>query len=679
MIKQEESIGILKGVGEKKSQAFAACGINKISQLLEFYPVRYEYYRYYGSPDEITDGGKTVFYAVYNGTATKQYAKSVGLFVRWRIRSSKRDVLLTWFNQPYIANTLEKGKLYCIKCDLELKNGIWQAVNPKFSATAQYKDGIMEPVYKNIQGIGNNELRKFIKESIEYIDDGNINDTIPDDIRNKYSVPGYIESLKSIHIPKNEEDCIIGNKRLIFEEFYMFKLRQKILQTKRSDNDATVDFDENCIEYFKSKLTYTLTSAQEKAISDIAADLKDKKTMNRIVQGDVGSGKTVVAFAACFMAKSAGFQSIIMVPTEILARQHEESFNKTFFGTDITAALLVGNMKQSEKRTTAQNFASGKIDVLIGTHAVLEDNIVSENVGLVITDEQHRFGVKQRLNLKNKGRPVNMLVLTATPIPRTLSMVIYGDLDISVIDRMPPDRIPVKTYAVNGTMRERIYKFAVKQVKEGRQVYIVCPLIDDGDENKASVKKYFNNLSDNELKEVNTGMLYGAMKPSEKDTVMNDFASGKTDVLISTTVIEVGINVPNATVMIIEDAEKFGLAQLHQLRGRVGRGKEQSYCILISDSEGKIAKERLSALVKTTDGFKIAEDDMKLRGQGEYFGLRQHGNSQFKYGELPRDTVIFAQASDAVEYVAQNSDKYAEFYKNACEKAKRLNEEIVFN
>lgn len=679
MKKQEESINVLKGVGIKKSQAFAVYGINTILQLLEYYPVRYEYYRFYNSPDEIIDGGKTVFYVVYNGTATRQYAKNVGLFVRWRIRSPKRDILLTWFNQPYIASTLEKGKNYCVKCDLELKNGIWQAVNPKFSSTAKYKDGIMEPVYKSIHGIGAEELRKFIKEAIEYVDDGDVKDTIPDDIRKKYSVPGYIESLKSIHLPKSEDDCIIGNKRLIFEEFYMFKLRQKLSQVKMSDKDATVDFDEMCIENFKSKLTYTLTSAQEKAISDIAMDLKDKKPMNRIVQGDVGSGKTVVAFAACLMAKNAGFQSIIMVPTEVLARQHEESFKKTFFEENINSALLVGNMKQADKRKTAQSFALGEIDVLIGTHAVLEDNIVSENVGLVITDEQHRFGVKQRLNLKNKGRPVNMLVLTATPIPRTLSMVIYGDLDISVIDQMPPDRIPIKTYAVNGSMRERIYKFVVKQVKSGRQAYIVCPLIDDDDESKASVKKYFNNLSENELKDVNTGMLYGAMKPYEKDAVMNDFAMGKTDVLISTTVIEVGINVPNATVMVIEDAEKFGLAQLHQLRGRVGRGSVQSYCVLISDSEGKIAKERLSALVKTTDGFKIAEDDMKLRGQGEYFGLRQHGNSQFKYGELPRDTVIFAQASDAVEYVAQNADKYDEFYKNAYEKAKRLNEEIVFN
>lgn len=679
MKKYEDSISVLKGIGTKKAEAFSACGIETISQLLEYYPVRYEYYRYCNSPDEIRESGKTVFYAVYNGTATKQYAKNVGMFVRWRIKTQSRDVLLTWFNQPYITNALEKGKRYCIKCNLELKNGIWQSVNPKFSSTAEYEEGIIEPVYKNIQGIGTSELRKFIKAAIDYVNDEDIGDIIPNDIRKMYSVPNYIESLKSIHLPKNEKDCITGNKRLIFEEFYMFKLRQKLSQANRCDENAMIDFDINCIENFKSNLSYTLTSAQEKAISDIARDLKSERPMNRIIQGDVGSGKTAVAFAACFMAKNAGFQSIIMVPTEVLARQHDESFKKTFSGTDINSALLVGNMKQSEKRLIISDFASGKIDVLIGTHAVLEDNVESANVGLVITDEQHRFGVKQRLNLKNKGRPVNMLVLTATPIPRTLSMVIYGDLDVSVIDMLPPGRIPVKTYAVNGTMRERIYKFAVKQVKAGRQAYIVCPLIDDDDESKASVKKYFTNLSDNELKEVKTGMLYGAMKPSEKDEVMNAFAMRKIDVLISTTVIEVGINVPNATLMVIEDAEKFGLAQLHQLRGRVGRGKEQSYCVLISDSEGKTAKERLSALVKTTDGFKIAEEDMKLRGQGEYFGLRQHGNNQFKYGELPRDTVIFAQASDAVEYVARNSEKYAEFYKKAYEKAKRLNEETVFN
>lgn len=678
MRKTEESVNVLKGVGEKKAMAFADCNIHTVGELLEYYPVRYEYYNYFNSPEKIDQSGNTVFYAVYNGEATKQYAKNVGMFVRWRIKTSTRDVLLTWFNQPYIANSLEKGKRYCIKCSLELKNGIWQAVNPKFSSTAQYVHGVIEPVYKNIQGIGQSELIKFIKNAIEYIENDTV-DVIPEDIRKKYFIPGYMESLKSIHLPKSEEDCIKGNRRLIFEEFYMFRLRQKLSAGKRNFGNASVDVDYDCVKKFIYELPYKLTPAQNKAIEDIVRDLKSKRPMNRIVQGDVGSGKTVVAFAACLMAKSAGMQSIIMVPTEVLARQHEESFKKIFCNINISEALLVGNMKQKEKKQAILDFCNGNTDVLIGTHAVLEDSVTSENIGLVITDEQHRFGVKQRLNLKNKGRPVNMLVLTATPIPRTLSMVIYGDLDVSLIDEMPPDRIPVKTYAVNGTMRERIYKFVVKQVKNGRQAYIVCPLIDDDDLNKASVKKYFTQLSENELSEVKTGMLYGSMKPNEKDKVMELFANGEIDVLISTTVIEVGINVPNATVMVIEDAEKFGLAQLHQLRGRVGRGKEQSYCVLISDSDGKIAKERLSALVKTNDGFKIAESDMKLRGQGEYFGLKQHGNNQFKFGELPRDSELFVQACDAVEYVASNSERYSDFSKQIYEKAKKLNEEIVFN
>lgn len=678
MSKTKDQVSVLKGVGTKKAQAFADCNIYTVGDLLEYYPSRYEYYNFFNSPDRIDQGGNVVFYAVYNGGATRQYAKNIGMFVRWRIKTSSRDVLLTWFNQPYIVNSLEKGKLYCIKCHLELKNGIWQTVNPKFSSTADHTHGVLEPVYKNIQGIGQLELIKFIKNAIEYV--GNDpDDIIPYDIRIKYLIPGYTESLKSIHIPKNEEDCIKGNRRLIFEEFYMFRLRQMLSADKRDVGDASVDVDELCLESFKSLLPYKLTSAQDKAVCDIARDMKSKRPMNRIVQGDVGSGKTAVAFAACLMARSAGMQSIIMVPTEVLARQHEESFKKIFKNINISEALLVGNMKQKEKKQAIQDFCDGRTDVLIGTHAVLEDSVVSEKVGLVITDEQHRFGVKQRLSLKNKGRPVNMLVLTATPIPRTLSMVIYGDLDVSLIDEMPPDRIPVKTYAVNGVMRERIYKFVVKQVKSGRQAYIVCPLIDDDDENKASVKKYFTQLSENELKEVKTGMLYGSMKPDEKEKVMNAFAKGEIDVMISTTVIEVGINVPNATVMVIEDAEKFGLAQLHQLRGRVGRGKEQSYCVLISDSEGQTARERLSALVRTNDGYKIAEEDMKLRGQGEYFGLRQHGNGQFRFGELPRDSELFVQACDAVEYVKTNNDKYSDFYKKICDKAKRLNDEIVFN
>ncbi|MBE5817607.1 MAG: ATP-dependent DNA helicase RecG [Clostridiales bacterium] len=674
-----DPISVIKGVGEKKARAFALAGINTVRDVVEYYPTRYEYYRYYDSPAHIFEKGNVVFYATYDGTATRQYAKTVGMFIRWRIKTGTTDVMLTWFNQPYILNALQKGKRYCIKCSVEYKKGLWQAVNPKFSSTEEYNQSVLEPVYRSIKGIGQSELQKFIRLGIEHIGGGQECDTLPKLIRERYDVQGYVESLRSVHFPTGEDECIKGNKRLIFEEFFEFRMRQMLSAARRDEGNAAVEVSDNAVAEYESMLPYKLTNAQKKAMDDVLRDLKKQKPMNRMIQGDVGSGKTAVAFAGCWMAKSAGFQSIIMVPTEVLARQHLASFEKTFDGKRITARLLVGSMKVSEKRAVLEGYKNGTVDVLIGTHAVLEENVESENVGLVITDEQHRFGVKQRLNLKNKGKPVNMLVMTATPIPRTLSMVVYGDLDVSVIDELPPDRVPIRTYAVNGTMRERIYKFIVEQVKAGFQAYVICPLIEDEDENKASVKQHFTRLSQNELSEVKTGMLFGSMKADQKDKVMSAFANGEIDVLISTTVIEVGVNVPNATVIVIEDAEKFGLAQLHQLRGRVGRGKEQSHCILISDSNREMAKERLSCLVKTTDGFEIASFDMKLRGQGEYFGLRQHGKEQFRFGDLMRDMEIFTLAADAVEFVKAHKDELGDFYQTAYERAKKLNDEIVFN
>ncbi len=669
---------VLRGIGDKKNQAFAAAGINTVADLLEYYPRRYEFYKYYSSPAEINERGNAVFSIVYDGTATRQYAKTVGIFSRWRIKTGTRDIIFTWFNQPYILNALEKGKKYCFKCTIEFKKGIWQAVNPKFSGTKFYTHSVLEPVYTPISGIGSAELMKFIGMALGEAEKSDY-DVIPEEIRKKYSIPGYAESLRSIHTPKTEEDCIYGNRRLIFEEFFMFRMRQRLSAGKRSSGDASMIFECGCVDEFKGLLPYPLTNAQNKAIDDILRDLLSRAPMNRIVQGDVGSGKTAVAFCACLMAKRAGYQTIIMVPTEVLARQHIESFQNIFKNIDISVGLLVGAMKQNEKRQVLADFTSMNIDVLIGTHAVLEDGVESGSIGLVITDEQHRFGVRQRLNLKSKGKPVNMLVLTATPIPRTLSMVIYGDLDVSIIDEMPPDRIPIRTYAVNSSMRERIYKFVEAQVNEGHQAYIICPLIDNDDDDKASVKAFYAELSNNQLANVRLGMLYGSMKPQEKEEVMSSFARGDTDVLISTTVIEVGINVPNATVMVIEDADKFGLAQLHQLRGRVGRGKWQSHCVLISDATGETAVERLTALVKNRDGFKLAIEDMRLRGQGEYFGLRQSGASGFAHGVLPRDTEIFTQAADAVDFVANNRDEFGEYYNILSEKARILNEETIFN
>lgn len=673
-----ENITKIKGIGPKKAELLNKVGISAVGELLYCFPSRYDFYKYYDSPDDINESGKAVFCIEYDGTAKRKYSPQTGYYVKWQCRSERKNITFTWFNQPYIVNSLVKNKKYCVKCDIEYRGSTLSAVNPHFTVKCDLKGSIFEPAYRTPSGISSNQFAGFVRNALEFAG-GKLQDDIPEELREKYDIPALKEALEEVHFPTCEDDAVHGMRRFIFEEFFMFAIRRVLNKREADGGNAAVDFDIKATEDFLSRLPYRLTNAQKAALSDIARDMHSDKPMNRIVQGDVGSGKTVVAFAACLMAKSGGRQSVIMAPTEVLARQHMKSFEELFFGVDIKASLLTGSLSAKEKNAVKKSFTEGESDVLIGTQAVLEENVSSENVGLVITDEQHRFGVRQRLNLKNKGNPVNMLLLTATPIPRTLSLVVYSDLDVSVIDEMPEGRIPVKTYCRRSDARQKVYAFAVNEIKSGHRVYVICPSVDDEDENKASVKRMYEALSKNELKNVKCAALYGAMKPKDKDNVMNKFAKGDIDVLISTTVVEVGVNVPEATVMIVENAERFGLAQLHQLRGRVGRGSDKSYCILISDSDSPTARARLEMLEKTNNGFEIAQEDMRLRGQGEYFGLRQHGVQQFRYGELPRDAFLFQQAASAAQLVEDDKEKYADFYNSACETAQRLNAGIVFN
>ncbi len=670
------TIESIKGIGPKKAELLKNVGITTVEGLLYFFPSKYEYFQRFETVEDVSEEGNVCFFLEYNGGATKRYASKIGAFVQWRFSCGKKRVIFTWFNQPYIANSLVKGKKYLVKCKAELKGNTLMAVNPSFTGEDKACTDEIIPIYPKVNGISSNELSVFISRALESY--SYTNDVIPNEIQKKYGFLSLKESLYAVHFPKNEEECIRGMRRFIFEEFFMFRLRQLLNVNNRAKTGASIEIPENCDEEFIKLLPYSLTSAQKNAINDVKRDLKSPAPMNRLIQGDVGSGKTAVAFAACFMAKGGGKQSVIMVPTEVLARQHMESFEK-LFGKTMSATLLVGSMKANEKKEAKRRFACGETDVLIGTHAVLEEDVSSQRVGLVITDEQHRFGVRQRLNLKNKGKPVNMLVLTATPIPRTMSIVIYGDLDISVINELPEGRIPIKTYCVNSSMKQRIYAFILKEISAGHQVYIVCPLVEskqEGDSERASVKEFFADTAKNELKSARCDVIYGSMKAEEKEQAMKRFVQRKTDILISTTVIEVGVNVPNATVMLIENAEKFGLAQLHQLRGRVGRGNDRSYCILMSDTKNEVAISRLKTIASTNDGFVIAEQDMKLRGQGEYFGIRQHGAQLFRFGELPRDVELFAAAAEAIPHMEEN---YPATYKELLEKARILNNETVFN
>lgn len=678
MENENSKIETLSGVGPKKAELLRSVGIDTLGELLRYFPSRYDYYKFASDVRSIDDGTKCLFYITYDGGAKRGYTQKTGYFVHWTAKLNGMTLSFVWFNQQYIIKMLQKGKRYLVKCTAERKGNLINSVNPHFILKDGINKSLLEPVYRSLSGISSKQIQGFAVKALELIG-GELKDDVPGEIREKYSVSGLAEAYKSIHAPYNEEDCLKGMKRFIFEEFFTFRMRQILEKDKRSQKGAELLFEDEAIDEFKKRLPFRLTGAQEKAVADVSKDMKSPIPMNRIIQGDVGSGKTVVAFASCLMAMLAGKQSIIMVPTEVLARQHKDSFDSIFKGYGIKAELLVGSLKAKEKDKIKSDFTEGNIDVLIGTHAVIEDDVVSDNVGLVVTDEQHRFGVRQRFKLKSKGKPVNMLVMTATPIPRTLSMTVFGDLDVSIIDELPPDRKEIKTYSVNGSMRQRIHSFIAKEVASGRQAYIICPKVEESENATASVKEYIDTMAENGLKSVKSDILYGSMKPEDKEKVMDSFAEGNTDVLVSTTVIEVGINVPNATVIVIENAERFGLAQLHQLRGRVGRGKEQSYCILISDTADETAIARLKTLVSTTDGFEIAKEDMRLRGAGEYFGQKQSGAKQFSFGELPRDIDIFESAADAVSLVQTNKEKYKDFFELMKQKAEDLDKKIVFN
>ena len=470
-----------------------------------------------------------------------------------------------------------------------------------------------------------------------------------------------------------------ARRRLVFEELFYIKMALSLMREKNQMEQQGLVFkwDHSKLENFINNLPFSLTNAQKKVIDEVLQDLKSGKLMNRLIQGDVGSGKTVVAALGMYCAVLSGYQSVMMVPTEILARQHLSSLKNLFSNTDVKVECLVGGMKNSEKEDVKSRLTSGDIDILVGTHAVIEDDVIFNRLGLVITDEQHRFGVRQRAALKDKGQFPHMMVMSATPIPRTLALMLYGDLDVSVIDELPPGRKPIKTYHVPSSMKSRVLEFIRRQVAEGRQAYMVCPLVEESEViDSQSAVELFESLRNGELADMRLGLLHGRMKPHEKEQTMEAFANGQIDVLISTTVIEVGVNVPNATLMVIENAERFGLAQLHQLRGRVGRGDHQAYCILIADVKTTEVRERMKIMTKSNNGFEIAEKDLQLRGPGDFLGVKQHGLPEFKIANLLRDMEILKEVDYAVKRILQSRDDPQ--YQSLMEyTVKKFNEQIA--
>ena len=560
---------------------------------------------------------------------------------------------VVWFNAPYISATLKEGADFTFYGKAIYKGQFFEMVNPVVDANSSgKKTGKIIPFYPLSSGLAQNNIRSAIEQAFLSLDEMPA-DIIPDKVIKSNHLLPLSSALKNIHAPETLDVFENARERLAFEELFILQTGILLMRDERFKHDAVPIKKVKCVADFAQSLPFALTNAQKRVINEICSDLRQSVPMNRLVQGDVGSGKTIVAASAIFAAVNSGFQAALMAPTEILAMQHYKNFTNLFSNFGFKTVFLSGGMSAQDRRQALAAIKDGSANIVVGTHAIITDKVIFNNLALVITDEQHRFGVRQRSQLTEKGINAHTLVMTATPIPRTLSLILYGDLDISVIDELPPGRKKIETISADSSSRDRINEFIIKNINDGRQAYIVCPLIEESEALTAkSVTEYADSLKKGAFKNYSVGVLHGKLKPSERNDVMSRFANGEIDILVSTTVIEVGVDVPNATIMIIENSERFGLSQLHQLRGRIGRGKHQSYCILFCDG-GKIAKERVKIMCQTNDGFKISEKDLLLRGPGEFFGVRQHGLPELKIANLSTDMHILKRAKDSAQQLIQ--------------------------
>ncbi len=678
------SIKYVKGVGEARARLLAKLGIYTVDDAVNFFPRDYQDRSVLKKITEIQDGEECAVRASLVSDVTESKPRRNLSIIKALVSDGTAFLSLTWFNQSYIKNSLENGVEYIFFGKVKRSGMRLEMHNPVIETAEQFgkNTGRILPVYSLTKGLTQTHLRKIIENSLRLTED-KFEEILPQDMRESYNLSQISFSYEEIHFPQSFQHMEQARRRLVFEELLILQLsllKAKGINTKQKGNKfKTVD-----INPLLNKLTFKLTSAQKKVFEEICNDMQSDKKMNRLIQGDVGSGKTIVAVMAIYLAAKNEYQSAFMVPTEILAEQHYRSAGPLFEELGISVRLLTGSTKKKEKEEIKALTKEGKIDVLIGTHAILEDDTEFYKLGLVITDEQHRFGVRQRAKLSIKGENPDLLVMTATPIPRTLTLTLYGDLDVSIIDELPPDRKPIDTYAVNESYRERIYNFIRKNVAEGRQAYIVCPLVEDSDEIEAeSAEGLAERIRDNELKGLRVGLIHGKMKSAEKEKVMRKFVDGQLDVLVSTTVIEVGVNVPNANLMVIENAERFGLSQLHQLRGRVGRGKYKSYCILFNQSKSDISRQRMDIMTSTNNGFVISEKDLELRGPGDVFGVRQHGLPELKIANLYRDMDILKDVQKTVKRIIDDNllsdDQYRLLNKKLDDKVKEKFKDISLN
>ena len=660
-----DEITSIKGIGDKTAGLFHKLNIYHVKDLLLHFPRDYDELK---EPVSIAEcisscnnpGKADVIHAIKATIVKSVVTKRVGRLSisSFTVQDETGSMDITFFNMPYLSKTLLAGRKYVFR-GFPIRKGLhFYFEHPQMYKVEEYQKicGLLHPVYPTTAGLSQKTIIKAIQTVLQEVSD--MEDYLPSSIRTKMHFPSYHEALSTLHFPNSKEAYICARARFVFEEFFMFILSVKALKQWNENQKSDYPYHE-CAEpdQLLEKLPYSLTNAQLRVWNEIQEDLTSDHLMNRLVQGDVGSGKTIVAILAILMSVGNGRQSAFMAPTEVLAKQHYESLMqmKEDYELSINPVLLVGSLTAKQKREAYEKIANGEVNIIVGTSALIQEKVIYHNLSLVITDEQHRFGVKQRETLAQKGIQAHVLVMSATPIPRTLALILYGDLDISVMNEMPSDRLPIKNCVVNTGYRKKAYSFMQKEIEAGRQVYIICPMVEKGEgdmESLENVVEYTEKIKQYFDSRIRIAALHGQMKPKEKNEIMDKFAKKEIDILVSTTVIEVGINVPNATVMMIENSERFGLAQLHQLRGRVGRGKHQSYCIFMTAKEGAI--ERLEVLNKSNDGFFISSEDMRLRGPGDLFGIRQSGSFQFRLGDIYQDASILKDAQTYAELVFED-------------------------